>query len=54
MTNPETTNEVKATIEEGHALTITATPTTFVNARRLVGPDKSAIEADIEYSDLSK
>jgi len=50
MANPETANQVKATIEEGHALTISATPTTFVNARRVVGPDKSTIEAYIAFS----
>ena len=54
MANPDTTNEVKTTIEEGHALSITATPTTFINARRLVGPDKSAIEADIDFNETQK
>jgi protein-disulfide isomerase len=44
MSNPETENEVKETIEEGHTLTITATPTTFVNARRVVGPDQATLE----------
>ncbi len=44
MINPETESEVKATIEEGHALTITATPTTFVNNRRVIGPDKMTFE----------
>ena len=54
MVNPETANQVKATIEEGHALTITATPTTFVNTRRVVGPDKSTIEAYILFNQLLK
>jgi protein-disulfide isomerase len=54
MANPETVNQIKATIEEGHALTITGTPTTFVNARRVVGPDKSAIEAYIEFNKTHK
>ena len=44
MINPETESEVKANIEEGHALTITATPTTFVNNRRVIGPDKMTFE----------
>jgi len=52
MANPETANQVKSTIEEGHALTITATPTTFVNTRRVVGPDKSTIEAYIAFNQL--
>jgi protein-disulfide isomerase len=49
MAAPETANQVKTTIEEGHALTISATPTTFVNACRVVGPDKSTIEAYIAF-----
>jgi len=49
MINPETASQVKATIEEGHALSITATPTTFVNARRVVGPDKAMIEQYITF-----
>jgi protein-disulfide isomerase len=50
MINPETANQVKAPIEEGHALSITATPTTFVNSRRVVGPDKSMIEQYITFN----
>src|SRR5271165_2626932 len=49
MTNPETANQVKDTIEEGHALAITGTPTTFINARRVVGPDKSLFDQHINY-----
>ncbi len=49
MINPETASQVNATIEEGHALAITATPTTFVNTRRVIGPDKSMIEQDIAF-----
>jgi protein-disulfide isomerase len=54
MTNPETASQVKATIEEGHTLTISATPTIFVNARRIVGPDKYLIEQHIAFSQPSK
>jgi protein-disulfide isomerase len=50
--NPETTSQVKETINEGHALTITATPTTFINNRRVVGPDKPMIEQYIAFSQL--
>jgi protein-disulfide isomerase len=50
MINPETANQVKQTIEEGHALTITATPTTFVNNRRVIGPDKSTLEQFIAFN----
>jgi protein-disulfide isomerase len=47
--NPETTSQVQATIEEGHILAINATPTTFVNNRRVVGPDKSMIDQYITF-----
>jgi protein-disulfide isomerase len=49
MINPETASQVKATIEEGHTLAITATPTTFVNSRRVIGPDKSMLEEYISF-----
>jgi protein-disulfide isomerase len=54
MINPETASQVKASIEEGHALTITATPTTFVNSRRVVGPDKTLIEQYVKFSLTNK
>ncbi|MGA7793142.1 MAG: thioredoxin domain-containing protein [Candidatus Acidiferrales bacterium] len=54
MINPETASQVKESIEEGHALKITATPTTFVNSRRVVGPDKSLIEQYITFSQSSQ
>jgi protein-disulfide isomerase len=52
MINPETASQVKETVDEGHALTITATPTTFVNNRRVVGPDKPMIEQYITFSQV--
>jgi protein-disulfide isomerase len=50
MINPETKSQVTSTIEEGHSLTITATPTTFINGRRIVGPDKSLIGQNIAFN----
>jgi protein-disulfide isomerase len=50
--NPETAAQVKATIIEGQAVTITATPTTFINSRRIVGPDKSTINQYILFSQI--
>lgn len=50
MINPETASQVKTGIEEGHALTITATPTTFINGRRVIGPNNSMIEQYITFS----
>jgi protein-disulfide isomerase len=49
MANPEAANQVKQTMEEGRALDITGTPTTFVNGRRIVGPDKPLLDQFIEY-----
>ena len=50
ITNPATADQIKTTIEEGHAVSITATPTTFINGRRQVGPDQTALEQTVEYS----
>jgi protein-disulfide isomerase len=50
MINPETSSQVQSIIDEGHALTITATPTTFVNSRRVVGPDKLMIEQYVTFN----
>jgi protein-disulfide isomerase len=49
MTNPETTTQVESTINEGHALAVNATPTTFVNGRRVTGPDKAVIEQYVAF-----
>lgn len=49
MADPETKAAVNQTIEEGHTLNISATPTTFVNARRVVGPDKSILNQYVAY-----
>jgi protein-disulfide isomerase len=49
IADPDTANQVKSTIEEGHTLNITATPTTFVSNRRVVGPDRNLLEQDIMF-----
>jgi protein-disulfide isomerase len=49
MAAPETKAAVNQAIEEGHTLNITATPTTFVNARRVVGPDKPLLNQYVKY-----
>jgi protein-disulfide isomerase len=49
MADPQTKATINETIEEGHTLNITATPTTFVNARRVVGPDKPILNQFITY-----
>jgi protein-disulfide isomerase len=54
MADPEAKKQVEETIGEGHALNITATPTTFVNGRRIVGPDQSLFQQYIQFSNVSK
>jgi len=49
MANPQIAQEIKETVEEGHSLTISATPTTFINGRRVVGPDKSLIQQYVTF-----
>jgi protein-disulfide isomerase len=49
MSNPATESQIKETMAEGQALNVSATPTTFVNARRVVGPDKSQLDQTINY-----
>ena len=44
LASPEAARQVQQTMEEGRALDITGTPTTFVNGRRIVGPDKSMLD----------
>ena len=51
MANPEIAHQVEQNMEEGRNVNITGTPTTFVNGRRLVGPDKSLVE---QFSQFEK
>jgi protein-disulfide isomerase len=54
MAAPDTAAQIKETIQEGHSLNVAATPTTFVNGRRVVGPDKSLITQYVNFLSLSK
>jgi len=49
MADPATTKQVEENVAEGHALNVTATPTTFVNGRRIVGPDQPVIEQYLKF-----
>ena len=49
MSNPETAQEIDKTTEEGHELNVTATPTIFVNGRRIVGPDEPVLKQSIQF-----
>ncbi len=53
MANPDTAQEVEKTTTEGHELNITATPTIFVNGRRIVGPDESILKQFIDFGSPS-
>jgi protein-disulfide isomerase len=50
MAEPGAANDVRETLQQGHSLNVTATPTTFVNGRRVVGPDKSLIDQYVSFS----
>lgn len=54
MADPQTKAAVSETMEEGHILNVTATPTTFVNARRVVGPDKLSLIQYVAYEQNHK
>jgi protein-disulfide isomerase len=49
MSDPRTAAEVDKTTEQGQQLNITATPTVFVNGRRVVGPDEPLLNQSIEF-----
>ncbi len=47
--SPDTANQIKQSIEDGHSLNITATPTTFVNGRRVVGPNPNLLRQYVDF-----
>jgi len=49
VADPKTQEAVRQSIAEGKALNVDATPTTFVDGRRLVGPDQALLEQYIQY-----
>ena len=49
MANPDTTQEIEKTTAEGQNLTVTGTPTIFVNGRRIVGPDEALLKQFIDF-----
>jgi len=49
MANPDTTHEIEKTTAEGQDLNVTGTPTIFVNARRIVGPDEALLKQSIDF-----
>jgi len=51
VSSPETTTKIQKTIQDGKTLSITATPTTFINGRRLIGPDRTQLEQYLSFYD---
>jgi protein-disulfide isomerase len=49
IADPKTQELVRQSEAEGHALDVTSTPTTFVDGRRLVGPDQNLLEQYIQF-----
>lgn len=49
MADPKTSDAVHASMEEGRSLQVSATPTSFVDGRRLVGPDAALLKQYIEF-----
>jgi protein-disulfide isomerase len=50
MADPTTAKQIDQTQQEGHTLDITATPTTFINGRKVVGADEVQIQQYIVYN----
>lgn len=49
MSSPAATQAIEKNLQEGQALSITSTPTVFVNGRRLVGPDRPILDQYIHF-----
>ena len=49
MADPKSPEIVKKSTEEGQKLELTGTPTTFVNGRRIVGPDSALLEQYLNF-----
>ena len=52
IASPETANHIKSIMHEGNEVDVSATPTTFINNRRVVGPDKATIERAIHFINI--
>jgi protein-disulfide isomerase len=49
MADPKISDTVHKSIDEGHSVQISATPTTFVDGRRIIGPDPALLEQFIQF-----
>lgn len=51
MADPKTPEAIRASMEEGRSLQVSATPTSFVDGRRMVGPDAALLKQYIEFDE---
>ncbi len=49
MASPEAAKAIDDSFENGRTLEVTSTPTIFVNGRRMIGADRTALEQSIQY-----
>jgi len=49
LADPATAKIIVESVELGHALNVTGTPTSFVNARKVVGPDEVQIQQYVDF-----
>jgi protein-disulfide isomerase len=49
VADPKTQDLVRQSMAEGKSLDVTSTPTSFVDGRRMVGPDQRLLEQFIQY-----
>jgi protein-disulfide isomerase len=49
LADPVTAKVIGQSIALGHALNVTGTPTTFVNARKVIGPDQVQLEQYVRF-----
>ena len=54
ISNPDTATKIQKTIQEGKTLTITATPTTFINGRRVIGPDQNQLKQFLTFDESKR
>ena len=53
MADPKTPEAIRASMAEGRSVQVNATPTSFVDGRRLVGPDATLLKQYIEFDQNS-
>ena len=49
IADPKTQDLVRQSMAEGKAMDVTSTPTSFVDGRRMIGPNQEVLEQYIQY-----